>query len=80
VLGTRQDLVACFAWKQVRVGFLSLPQNWRRRDGKWCMWHHHGGHVEIKLKTDGSMRWTASDPAPCFAVFLVLGPRGMLVI
>jgi hypothetical protein len=25
--GTRQDLAACFAWKQVGLGFPSLPQN-----------------------------------------------------
>jgi hypothetical protein len=22
----------------------------------WCMWHHYGGYVGGKLKTDGSMR------------------------
>jgi hypothetical protein len=21
----------------------------------WCMWHHHGGHVEVKQKTVGLM-------------------------
>jgi hypothetical protein len=52
---TRRDLAACFAWKQVEPGFPSLPQNWWRRDGEWCMWHHRGGHVRIKSKTDGSM-------------------------
>jgi hypothetical protein len=60
--GTRvKDLVACFAWKQVGLGFLSLPQNWRRSDGGWCTWHHRRGHMKMKSKTDGSMRWTASD-------------------
>jgi hypothetical protein len=27
----------------------------------WCTWHHRGGHVELKLKMDGSMQQTASD-------------------
>jgi hypothetical protein len=27
------------------------------------MWHHHGSHVEVKLKMDGSMRRAALDPA-----------------
>jgi hypothetical protein len=52
---TCQDLAACIAWKQVRLGFPSLPQNLRRRDGGWCTWHHHGDHVELKLKTDRLM-------------------------
>jgi hypothetical protein len=47
--------------KQVGVGFPSLPQNWQRGDDGWCMSHHRGGHVKIKPKTDGSMRWAASD-------------------
>jgi hypothetical protein len=58
---TRRVLVACFTWKQVELGFPSLPQNWRRNDGGWCTWHHRGDRVELKLKMDGSMRWAASD-------------------
>jgi hypothetical protein len=27
------------------------------------MWHHCGGCIGGKLKTDESMRWAASDPA-----------------
>jgi hypothetical protein len=34
-----------------------LGKAWRG----WCTWHYHGGHVEIKLKMDGSMQWVASD-------------------
>jgi hypothetical protein len=33
----------------------SGPKNWRMRDNGWCTWHHHGGYVGGKLKTDGSM-------------------------
>jgi hypothetical protein len=57
----RQDLTARFAWKQV----------WRRRDDEWCTWHHHGGCVRGKLKTDGSMQRAASDPATLPLQFLM---------
>jgi hypothetical protein len=30
-------------------------QDWWRRNGGWCTWHHREGCVGIKLKTDGSM-------------------------
>jgi hypothetical protein len=30
---------------------------------RWCTWHHRGGCVELKLKTDGLMRWSALDPS-----------------
>jgi hypothetical protein len=33
--------------KQVGLGFLSLPQNWRRHDGGWYTWHQHKGCVEV---------------------------------
>jgi hypothetical protein len=33
---THQDLAACFTWKQVGLGFPSLPQNWWSHDGGWC--------------------------------------------
>jgi hypothetical protein len=49
-LASREDLAACFAWKQVWL------EDWQRRDDGWCMWHHHGGYVRVKLKTDGPMR------------------------
>jgi hypothetical protein len=57
----RRDLAICFAVRQVGLGFPSLPQNWLRSDGGWCTWHHRGGHVKMKSKTDGSMRRAASD-------------------
>jgi hypothetical protein len=68
-VGTHRDLAACFAWKQVGLQFSSLSQNWWRRDGRWDTWHHCEGHVEIKLKTDKSMRWTVSDPATFILLF-----------
>jgi hypothetical protein len=59
---TRRDIATCFTWKQVWLGFLGLPKNWRWHDDWWCTWHHRGGCIGGKLKTDGSMRWAASDP------------------
>jgi hypothetical protein len=58
---TRRDLVAGFAWKQVWQGFPSLA----------CTWHHQGGCVQVKLKTDGSMRRAASDPVTPSLLFLM---------
>jgi hypothetical protein len=48
-------------WKQVGLGFPSLPQNWRRSDDGWCMWHHHEDHIKMKSKMDESMRRVVSD-------------------
>jgi hypothetical protein len=28
---------------------------------RWCTWRHHGGRLEMKLKTDGLMQWAALD-------------------
>jgi hypothetical protein len=43
---TRRDLAACFIVK-VRRG--------------WYMWQHHRGCIELKLKTDGSIRRAVLD-------------------
>jgi hypothetical protein len=69
VWDARRDLAAWFIWKQIRLRFSSLTSRlveaWRR----WCMWHHHGGRVEFKLKTNMSIWWTASDPATLILSF-----------
>jgi hypothetical protein len=57
---TRRDLAACFAWKQVGLGFPSLATRQAEAQCGWCTWYHCGGLVETKLKMDGSMWWTAS--------------------
>jgi hypothetical protein len=49
VRDTRQDLAACFTWKQV------WPEDWQKHDDGWCTWHHHVGCIRVKLKIDGSM-------------------------
>jgi hypothetical protein len=58
-----------FAWKQVMLGFLSLASRLARHDGGWYTWNHHEGYVGIKLRTDESMRWTASNPATLTLLF-----------
>jgi hypothetical protein len=52
---TYRDLAACFIWKQVRIGFHSLASRLAEVRRGWCMWHHRGGHIEMKLMTNGSM-------------------------
>jgi hypothetical protein len=69
--GTCRDLVACFTWKQVRLGFPSLASRLVEARRGWCMWHHRGGCIEIKSKTDRSMRRAASDPATLTLSFLM---------
>jgi hypothetical protein len=52
---TRQDLAACFGWKQVVLGFPNLALKLAKLRHGWCMWHHRGGRVEVKLKMNKSM-------------------------
>jgi hypothetical protein len=63
VLGMRQDRAAWFMRKQVGLGFPSLASRLVETRRGWCMRHHHGGCIDVKLKMDGSMRRAASDPA-----------------
>jgi hypothetical protein len=68
-LDTHRDLAACFAWKQVGLGFLSLALRLVEVRRVWCMWYPHGGYVEVKLKTDGSIRRAVSDPVTLLCRF-----------
>jgi hypothetical protein len=73
---TCRDLAACFAWKQVGLGFPSLSSRLVEARHGWCMWYHRGGCVKLKLKTNGSMRWTALDPCtPTLLFSLYWAPR-----
>jgi hypothetical protein len=38
-----------------RIGFPSLASRLAESWHKWCTWHHRVGHVEMKLKMDGSI-------------------------
>jgi hypothetical protein len=76
VRGTRRDLVACFTWKQVRLEFSILDLRLVEARRGWCTWHHHRGCIELKLKTDESIRQTTSDhytPSLLFSMYSVLG-------
>jgi hypothetical protein len=37
------------------LGFPSLASRLVVARCGWCMWHHHGGHVEVKQETVGPM-------------------------
>jgi hypothetical protein len=37
-------------------GFPVWPQDWRKHNDGWCMWHHHECHMRIKSKREGSIR------------------------
>jgi hypothetical protein len=58
---SRSSVLLCVEASLARVP--SLTKRLARRDGRWCMWHHHGGCNGGKFKPDGSMRQVASDPA-----------------
>jgi hypothetical protein len=58
----RGDIAACFTWKKIGLGFPSLASRLVEAQHGWCTWHHRGGCMEDKLKTDESMRWAASNP------------------
>jgi hypothetical protein len=71
-----RDLAAYFMWKQVGLGFSSLALRLVEARHRWCMWHHHEGCIESKLKIDGSMRWATSDPSTptlAFSMYYTLG-------
>jgi hypothetical protein len=65
------DLTSCFTWKQVRLGFPSLASRMVEAWCRWCTWHHRRSCMEMKLKTNGSIRWAASDPATLTLPFLL---------
>jgi hypothetical protein len=55
--GAGRDLAACFAWKRVGLGFSSLTSRLAEARCGWCMWHYREDRMDMKSKTDGSMRW-----------------------
>jgi hypothetical protein len=75
-----RDLAACFAWKQVGLGFPSLVS--RLAEAWWRVVH---------MAPPQMLRWSQVEDGrvdgmgcvrpcnPCFAVFVLLGPRGIVV-
>jgi hypothetical protein len=74
VRDTHQDLAACFVWKQVGIGYLSLDSKLVEAWHVCCVWHHCGGRVEMKSKTDGSLRRAASESSTQLYCFLCIRP------
>jgi hypothetical protein len=78
---TRRDLAACFAWKQVVLGFLSLSS--RLAEARQRVVHvapsrrfHRDQVADGWVNAMGCV----GSCYPYFAIFYVLGPRGILVI
>jgi hypothetical protein len=49
--------------EEVGLGFPSLASRLVEAWHIWCTRHHYRGCVELKLKTDESIRWAVLDPA-----------------
>jgi hypothetical protein len=81
VQDTRRDLAACFAWKQVRLGFHGLAS--RLMEAQRRVVHvAPSRRLRQSQVEDG---WVDAMGCigpfyPTFAVFNVLGPRGIVVI
>jgi hypothetical protein len=80
-LDTHQDIAACFTWKQVGLGFSSLASRLaeaRRRVLHVApSWRLRRVQVEYgRVDATGCVR----PYYPCFVVFILLGPRGIVVI
>jgi hypothetical protein len=77
----RRDLAACFALKQVRLGFSSLAS--RLVEARWSVVHvapsrrlRRGQVEEGRVDAMGCV----GTCYPFFTVFILLGPRGIVVI
>jgi hypothetical protein len=75
---TSRDLAACLAWKQVRLGFPSLP--WRLAEARRRVVHVAPSRRLHRRQTED--RWVDATGCvgpcyPCFAVFFLLGHMGV---
>jgi hypothetical protein len=81
VRGTRQELVACFMWKQVGLGFTSLAS--RLAKARWRVVHVAPSWRSCADQVKDGRVDAMGSVGPCypyFAIFIVLGPRGIVVI
>jgi hypothetical protein len=78
---TRRDLAACFAWKQVWLGFPSLASRLAEAQ-RWVVDVAPSRRLRQSQVQDGRVDATGCiGPCyPCFAVFILLGPRVIVVI
>jgi hypothetical protein len=78
---THRDLAACFAWKQVWLGFPSLAR--RLAEAQRCVVHMAPSQRLHRRQVEDGRVDATGYVRPCyptFAVFNVLGPRGIVVI
>jgi hypothetical protein len=77
---TRRDLAACFAWKQVGLGFSSLASRLEEAR-RWVVHVVPSQRLRRGQVKDGRVNATGCvRPCyPCFVIFFVLGPRGIVV-
>jgi hypothetical protein len=81
VRNTRRDLEACFAWKQVWLGFPSLAG--RLAKARQRVVHMAPSQRLHQRQVEDGWVDATGCVGPCyptFAIFNVLGPRGILVI
>jgi hypothetical protein len=81
MLDTHRDLAACFTWKQVELGFSSLAT----RLAEARLWVMHVAPSRRLHRVEVKDRWVDATGCvgpcyPCFAIFILLGPRGIVVI
>jgi hypothetical protein len=77
---THRDLAACFAWKQVTLGFLSLASR-LVEVRRWVVHVAPSQRLRRDQVEDGRVG-AMGCIIPCypyFTIFCVLGPRGILV-
>jgi hypothetical protein len=78
--GTRQDLAAYFAWKQVKLGFPCLTS--RLAEARRRVVHVAPLRLSREDQVEDGRVDATGCVGPCypyFIVFIVLGPRGILV-
>jgi hypothetical protein len=81
VWDTHQNLAACFVWKQVGLGFLSLAS--RLAEARRRVVHvAPSRRLHLSQVEDGRVdAMGCIEPCyPCFAVFILLVSRGIVII
>jgi hypothetical protein len=75
-----QDLAACFALSQVRLGFPSLAS--RLAEARWWVIHVASSQKSREDQVEDGWVDATGYIGPCYPylfIFFVLGPRGILV-
>jgi hypothetical protein len=78
---TRRDLAAFFTWKKVGLGFPSLAS--RLTEARWRVVHVTPSWILRQSQVEDGWVDAMGCVRPCyvcFAIFILLGPRGNVVI